>query len=164
MVNAAVLFIAPDFLVARYIRGVTLRELKRRPRPLVRTDDPGALFVQVIPRANWAKLKLLDCTDIGFLRADPQRHELLFEGDKECYRIPADAIVSCDVELFVAGEGSHGATKLYRVVLQLNHASGNFLEIPFAQRGNSGKLRAKTRLKWAQDLQQSISALKSPVA
>jgi hypothetical protein len=164
VLNFAMLFIAPDFLATRYIRRLTVQHLKRRPRPLVSPDDPAALFVQVIPRANWAKLKLLDPTDIGFLRADMQRRELLFEGDKECYRIPADAIVSCDIELFVAGDGTHGATRLYRVVLQLNQTSGNLLEIPFAQRGNSGKLRTKVRLKWAQELERQINDLRAPAA
>jgi len=95
---------------------------------------PAALFVQVIPRANWGKLKLDDASDLGFLRVDPQKRELLFEGDNEQYRVPGAAITSCEIEVFVSGQGTHGATTLYRVVLQANHPSG-FWEVPIAQRG-----------------------------
>jgi hypothetical protein len=147
-----------DYFATRYIRRVTMREFARRPHPLVKASDPGAHFTQVIPRANWGKVKLDDASDIGFLRVDREHGELLFEGDNECYRIRGEAIVSCDVELFISGQGSHGATKLYRVVLQVNDPSG-IKEIPIAQRGNVGKYRAKKRAKWAQDLQQEIQGL-----
>ncbi len=162
--NFVMLFLFPDFFATRYLYNLALREFKRRTHPLVNPADPTALFVQIIPRANWAKMKLIDASDIGFLRVDPQRNELLFEGDKEFYRIPATAITSCDIEIFISGEGTHGATKLYRVVLQANHPSGIFWEAPFAQRGNSGKFKAKTREKWARELQQKICGLMSPTA
>jgi len=108
--------------------------------------------------ASGGKVKLDDASDIGFLRVDREHGELLFEGDNEYYRIRGEAIVSCDIELFISGEGSHGATKLYRVVLQVNDASG-LREIPIAQRGNVGKYRAKKRAEWAQELQQEIQGL-----
>ncbi|MDB6065479.1 MAG: hypothetical protein JWR26_1687 [Pedosphaera sp.] len=148
----------PDYFATRYVRGVTMHQFARRPHPLVKPDDAGVLFVQIIPRANWGKVKLDDASDIGFLRVDREHGELLFEGDNEYYRIRGEAIVSCDVELFISGEGSHGATKLYRVVLQVNDVSG-LREIPIAQRGNVGKYRAKNRAKWARDLQQEIQGL-----
>jgi hypothetical protein len=100
-------------------------------------------------------MKLIDASDIGFLRVDTQKGEVYFEGDKERYRIPVTAITSCEIESFVIGQGSHGATTVYRVVVQANHSSG-FWEAPFAQAGGSGKFRRKARLKWAQDLQRQI--------
>ena len=50
----------------------------------------------------------------------PERREVLFEGDNEYYRIPAAAITSCEVERYVQGEGTHGATAFYRLVLEVN--------------------------------------------
>ncbi|HWF18542.1 MAG TPA: hypothetical protein VG754_04715, partial [Verrucomicrobiae bacterium] len=117
-------FTSPGYFGSRYLRKLTETEFRKRSKPLVSTADADARFVQVIPRANWAKLKLIDATDIGFLRVDKQRGELLFEGDKENYRVPAAAITSCEIETFIQGQGSHGATTLYRVVLQANHPSG----------------------------------------
>jgi hypothetical protein len=158
LANMVFLFCAPSYFGTRYLRKLTEREFRRRPKPLVNCFDADTRFVQVIPRANWSKLKLIDAADMGFLRLDMQQGELLFEGDKEYYRIPAAAITSCDVEIFVQGEGTHGATTLYRVVLQANHPS-RFLEVPFAQSGNSGKFRRKSREKWALELQGQIRAL-----
>jgi hypothetical protein len=151
-------FTSPGYFGSRYLRKLMETEFRKRSKPLVSTADADTRFVQVIPRANWAKLKLIDATDVGFLRVDKQRGELLFEGDKECYRIPAAAITSCEIETFIQGQGSHGATTLYRVVLQANHPSG-FWEAPFAQCGNSGKYRRKSREKWALALQGEIREL-----
>jgi len=161
--NMIMIFTVPDYFATRFITRLTLREFGRRSNPLVSSADTGAFFVQVIPRANWGKLKLDDASDIGFLRADPGRCELLFEGDKECYRIPGAAITSCEIETFISGEGTHGATKLFRVVVQANHSSG-FWEVPFAQRGNTGKFRTKKREKWARELQAQIRGLMPPAA
>jgi hypothetical protein len=148
----------PGYFATRYVRGVIMREFGRRPHPLVKSDDPGAKLIDIVPRANWGKIKLDDASDIGFLRVDREHGELLFEGDNECYRIRGEAIVSCDIEIFISGQGSHAATKLYRVVLQVNHSSG-LRELPIAQRGNSGKFRAKNREKWARQLQREIQGL-----
>jgi hypothetical protein len=144
-----------DYLAMRFLRRVTLREFARRPGHLVNPADAAALFVQVIPRAHWGKMKLEDASDIGFLRVNSERGELLFEGDKEYYRIPGAAISCCEVETFIAGAGTEGSMTLFRVVVQTNVSSGP-LEIPFAQRGNSGKFRSKNRKLWAVALQQQI--------
>jgi hypothetical protein len=159
--NMVMLFWFPDIFGGQYIRRLALREFARRPRPMVNPTAPSARFVQIIPRANWGRLKLFDASDIGFLSVDAQRNELLFEGDKECYRIPGAAITSCEVEVFIAAQGTHGATKLYRVVLQVNRASGTFWEVPIAEYANSGKFRAKVREKWGRELQAEIRSLMS---
>jgi hypothetical protein len=157
--NAVMMFTIPSFFATRFLRRVTLREFSRRPAHLVNPADPLAVYVQVIPRATWGKMKLIDASDIGFLRVDTQKGEVYFEGDKEVYRIPGAAITSCEIESFVIGQGSHGATTVFRVVVQANHPSG-FWEAPFAQVGNSGKFRRKARLNWAQHLQRQIYSVK----
>jgi hypothetical protein len=157
--NAVMMFTSPSYFATRFLRRVTLREFGRRPAHLVNPADSSAVYVQVIPRATWGKMKLIDASDIGFLRVDTQKGDVYFEGDKEVYRIPGAAITSCEIESFVIGQGSHGATTVFRVVVQANHSSG-FWEAPFAQTGSSGKFRRKARLKWAQDLQRQIYSVK----
>lgn len=156
--NLVMILTAPDYFATRYITRLVRREFARRPGHLVDPKDPAARLVQIIPRANWGKLKLEDASDIGFLRVDKQRGEVLFEGDKEYYRIPAAAVTSCEVERFVSGEGTHGATTLYRLVLQAN-VPGGFWEAPIAPRGGVGKFRAKKREKWAREMRQAIQEI-----
>ena len=55
--------------------------------------------MEVVPRRNWGQIALQNAEDVGFLDLDAQRRELLFEGDNKRYRIPAQAVVSCEVEL-----------------------------------------------------------------
>lgn len=156
--NLVMILTAPDYFATRYISRLVRREFARRPNHLVDPKDPTARLVQIIPRANWGKLKLEDAGDIGFLRVDKERGEVLFEGDKEYYRISAAAITSCEVERFVAGEGTHGATTFYRLVLQANVPAG-FWEAPIAPRGGAGKFRAKKREKWAREMRQAIQEI-----
>jgi hypothetical protein len=160
--NAVMVFTAPSYFAVRFLRRVIFREFSRRPAHLVNPSDPSAILVQVIPRAHWGKMKLVDASDIGFLRVDAQKGDIYFEGDKEVYRIPGAAITSCEIESFLMGQGSHGATTVFRVVVQANHPSG-FWEAPFAQVGSSGKLRRKARSEWAQNLRQRINSVKPAV-
>jgi hypothetical protein len=156
--NGIMLFTAPDYFSTRYLRGVIRREFGRRQQHLVNPGDPEAQFVQVVPRANWGKMKLDDASDVGFMRIDEKDGRILFEGDSEDYRIPVASITSCEVECFVQGQGTHGATAYYRLVLAANHPSG-FWEAPFAPRGGSGKFRARKRKKWAEEMDRRIKAL-----
>ncbi|HZV35377.1 MAG TPA: hypothetical protein VFB72_12460, partial [Verrucomicrobiae bacterium] len=158
--NMVVLFTIPDYLGRRYMSNLIQREFCRRPKPLVSPTDSDVRLVQVIPRNNWGSVKLFDCTDIGFLRVDKQRRELLFEGDKQYYRVPAEAIKSCQIETFTYGQGTAGATTLYHVVMHATHPSGIW-EVPLSQRGNIGKFRRKSRQKWALELQAEIRELMS---
>ncbi|MDB6108666.1 MAG: hypothetical protein JWR69_416 [Pedosphaera sp.] len=149
---------APDFFATRHLLRLIKREFARRPERLVNPGDSEVHFVQIIPRANWGKLKLDDASDVGFLRLDLKYREILFEGDKEYFRIPTAAITSCEVERFVVGEGSHGATTFYRLVLEVNDSSGS-REVPIGPRGGSGKFRAQKREKWARDMERRIKAM-----
>jgi len=156
--NGIMLFTAPDYFSTRYLRGVIRREFGRRPQHLVSPSDPKSHFVQVVPRANWGKIKLDDASDVGFMRIDEKNGKVLFEGDNEYYRIPVASITSCEVERFVVSQGTHGATAYYRLVIAANHPSG-FWEAPIAPRGGSGKFRARKRKKWAEDMDRRVKAL-----
>jgi hypothetical protein len=77
--------------------------VRKRKGALVDPDDEDAVFVNVVPRKNWGQLKLENAEDMGCVRIDRKKRVLLFEGDKQRWRIPADSILSCDIEEFCIG-------------------------------------------------------------
>ena len=108
-----------------------------------------------MPKLNWGKLGWENAREVGFLRVDRARREILLEGDKERWRIPAAAITHCDVEFFVEGQGSHAATKIFYVVLRARHPD-EFWEAPIRERTGTGKFRSGRRKKSAQQLCEAI--------
>jgi hypothetical protein len=87
-----------EYLNYRYTHRLTRRLIRARPDPIVDPDDPESVFVAVVPRKNWTKLNLDDPSDRGFLLIDMRGQQLLFEGLRERYRIPAKALISCGIE------------------------------------------------------------------
>ncbi len=144
----------------RRLRKVTRREFKRRPANLVEPDSPHARFVEVVPKLNWGKMMLETATDVGFLAIDHQRGLVLFEGDKECYRIPVQSIAWCAAEVYVHGEGTHGATRLYYVVVRANHPT-QFWEAPFRVRMGNGLFTRRQQRRATEQLLKEINELKA---
>jgi hypothetical protein len=158
----ATFFIDPSWLSNRYLLQRVKKEFARRGTHIVEPNDPSAMFVEVVPKLNWGKMNLESASDIGFLRLDKERREILFEGDKEYWRIPAAAITSCEIEMFVEGQGSHAATKLFYTVLRARHPGG-FWEAPVRQRGGIGMMGAGKRRRWAEGLRRDILEMRGPV-
>jgi hypothetical protein len=78
-----------------------LRErVDRRPDALVKSDDPDAFFVQIIPRENWSVMMGENAADVGFLRVDQNRREIRYEGDVERWTIPAEVVRSFRLRSF----------------------------------------------------------------
>jgi hypothetical protein len=63
-------------------------------------------------------------TDVGFWRIDQTHQELLFEGDGKRYRIPFQAVTSCEVEEFCLGAEQWRADLYFVTVLNVQTASG----------------------------------------
>lgn len=84
----------------RWIERRLRREIGQRPEMLVDPQDPDAIFVSLIPRESFAKIKWTMASDLLFLKVDKQRRQLLLEGDSDRYRIPAGAISICGQECF----------------------------------------------------------------
>jgi hypothetical protein len=85
----------------QWLRRIARSEVNRRPNKSVNPDAPGVRFVEIVPKSNWSDTTLLEnATDVGFLAIDFQKGFLLFEGDNECYRIPAKAIVKCEQDSY----------------------------------------------------------------
>ena len=118
-------------------------------------ENPDATFVEVVPKLNWGQMKLESASDVGFLLLDKQRREILFEGDKECYRIPAAALTSCEVEVHIVGQGTHGATRVFYVVLR-GHHPGGLWEAPVRKRGDTGMFLSRKRQRWTDGLRREI--------
>ena len=79
-----------------FLARIAHGQLLHRTDLLVDPDAEGAAFVEIVPRENWAAIKLETATDLGFVRVDATRRALLFEGDKERYQHSRRAaITSC---------------------------------------------------------------------
>jgi len=157
--TAIFFFINPSYFGNRYVLKRMRLEFSRRPKCLVDPNDPEARFVEIVPKLNWGKLMLESASDAGFLKLDRRRREILFEGDKQRWRIPAETITHCAVEVHVEGQGTHAATKVYFVVLRARQP-GQFWEAPIRERTGTGKLRSGRRKKAAFQLFETIESLR----
>jgi hypothetical protein len=84
---------------ADYLFRRTQAALARRPDALADSNNPDAIFAEIIPRRNWRQLALNNAEDLGLLVVDGEGRQLIFEGDNKRYRIPAAALLGCNVEL-----------------------------------------------------------------
>jgi hypothetical protein len=145
---------------SRYIYRKLRAALADRPDALVDVSNPDAILVEVIPRRNWGQLMLENADDQGFLLVDADRRQLLFEGDKSRYRIPAQALLSCDVELMNPNaENDSRATPLGIVILRFRDGHIGEREVPFLpRRAVSGDCLGGNYLERAHELQRRILA------
>jgi hypothetical protein len=141
-----------------YLHWRARQEFSQRPDTLVSYDDPEAIFVEVVPRRNWDKIMFDTATDLGYLRIDEKRREILFEGDKERYRIPAAALIDCRVAGFLPPVSQSRFDELYMVVIVAEGPHGAW-ETPVGPRDKWGWRSRKKREAWATDLQGRILAL-----
>ena len=74
------------------------RLIAKRPDALLAADDPHARVVDVVPRIQWHQIPCDKPADRGLLLVDQPGRRLLFEGLKERYIIPTDAVLSCKIE------------------------------------------------------------------
>lgn len=148
----------PSLPGVRFLCSVAKRTINRRRDAIVR---PGAdsLFVGIIPRTNWNRMMLQNTTDIGFLTVDAQRREIRFEGDKERYRIPAEALRSCELEKSFFMEAARpNAAGIWLAVIRASGKSGPW-EAPVNAGAGIGRNSTKLKKRAAQDLQARIQAL-----
>jgi hypothetical protein len=86
------------FVSGRYLLRRAQREISERPDALVDPRHPDAVLVHVVPRDRWQHGPILKPSEVGFLLVDQPGRRLLFEGDKERWRVPAGCLISCEVE------------------------------------------------------------------
>ena len=112
-----------NFLPAHYLRAVARAVIELRPGALLDPREPEAVCVDVIPRANWGKPMIRTATDMGLLKVDPLLRCLLFEGDRERWRIPAASLISAGVESYRSAshvEGQQGGEVYFVAVIRAN--------------------------------------------
>lgn len=114
-----------------YLRWLRER-IERRTDPVVRSDDPAALFVQVIPRGNWRVIMGENASDVGLLVLDWERRELRYEGDLERWVIPAEAIQATHVHSFTPPTGISWLEGQTVLLLSARLPDGKDREIPLA--------------------------------
>jgi hypothetical protein len=135
----------PSYLANRYLQKRLRRELARRPKRIVDPGNPEALFVEIVPKANWGRLMLDNASDVGLLLLDRAKREILFEGDHERFRISVDALTYCGFEEFVYKQG-HSTSRYYHVVLRIENPT-QFWEAPLRLRTGTGPGGTKKRKK-----------------
>ena len=113
-----VCWINVDYLGLRYMVRWLRRIHAQRGDALVSIDEPDARFIDIVPRSQWHQLVPDKAIDRGLLLVDRANRRLLFEGVKERYVIPADAIVDCDVEPMMPHTGNWN---FYAVVLRVRY-------------------------------------------
>lgn len=155
--SIGIALVNPSYFGTRFFRKLHRNELARRIALMVDANDPEALFVEIVPKLNWGKVMLENASDLGLLVVDRSKRQLRFEGDKERWRIPAAAIVSCQIEIYVHRQGN-SSTKIYYVTVRANHRNG-FWEAPIRERIGYGLL-SRRRKKSAEELFQAIESIR----
>ncbi|MBN2579824.1 MAG: hypothetical protein JXB10_12625 [Pirellulales bacterium] len=82
--------------IARRLRS----ELAQRPDLFVVPQDPETLYVSLIPREHFKKIKLTMAADLLLMKIDQRGRQIVMEGDCDRYRIPAGAIAVCEPQCF----------------------------------------------------------------
>lgn len=137
-----VTYVNVDYFNMQYCLAMARNEIAMRPGAIVDPRDPQSVFVDVVPRERWTDIVADKASDGGFLLVDESRRQLLFEGIKQRYRIPAAAILHCEAE---PTQPQAGRFALYATVVQAHAADGagdggNALgvwEVPFMVRPTS---------------------------
>jgi hypothetical protein len=119
------------YVANNYQARVARTAFERRTGGVVNPGDANARFVEILPRSSFAKWG--PAADIGFLAIDAANRQLLLEGDAKRYVMPADSIVSCEVESVQLESDQWGADQYFVVVLTVNTDSG-IRELPLANK------------------------------
>lgn len=144
----------PERAPYRFLEMQLARALSRRLDPLVAPGDPAAIVAEMKPREQWRKDFPGGQTNLGLMLVEEDRQIIAFEGDRERYWIPAEAIVGAHLES--AAEHLPGPTTPWAVVLRVRLGDGVW-ELPlFAYRGLAGE----TELDWATALLDRIQSLR----
>lgn len=155
----------PTYFTTRFMKRQSRKAFAARADSAVDWQDPELIFVDIIPRTNWGKQMLENATDIGFLELNKERQELIFEGDRERYWIPADSILDIKHEFFadpVQHEMQSSPSLNHLIVVRAMTETGPW-ETWFYRRHHTAKPRtAKRRLQDALELESRIRALVQP--
>jgi hypothetical protein len=105
----------------RWINRRLRREIGQRSDPLVDPADPESVYVSLIPRESFSKIKWTMASDVLLLKLDERRRMLVMEGDTDRYRIPAGAISVCEPQCFYhpADQQHHNQLWMIRLMIRV---------------------------------------------
>jgi hypothetical protein len=153
----------PTYVTMRFMLRQTRRAFEGRLNPALDVNDPALVFVDIVPPINRGKQMMENASDIGLLKIDRGRRELIFEGDKERYWIPAESIVEMKHEYW-ADSVKHqlqSAPNLNHAILVRAMTPTGPWETWFYRRHHGFRPRtAKRRLNDSLELQRQIAALR----
>ena len=161
--GAVVCWANVDYLNFAYGRRVRREILRSRADAVVDPDDRAAVYVHIVPRANWASLMSDHASDGGWVRVDADAGELLFEGIHSRCRLPADRIAGCRVEPInpLAGRATIYVTVVRADLAdRLGDTENLMFELPLLPRPvRFGRTRRQFRLDAAEALEDAVEAL-----
>jgi hypothetical protein len=147
------------YVANRYLKSLTRRVIRARPDSLIDSEDPEAIFVEIVPRKNWGRMMIETASDVGLFKVDESRGELRFEGDRETYRVPGQAILWSEIEEVNFGGNIPGfSITIFPTVVVAETASGQW-EAPVVFRGDFGSLGAGKRRRRAMELRDKIQSI-----
>jgi hypothetical protein len=147
----------------RWIERRLRHEISLRPDAMVDGFDQESVYVSIIPRDSFTKIKLTMSSDLLLLKLDKRRRELLMEGDSDRYRIPAGAISVCEPQCFFHPADAHQHTQLWMVRL-LVQAERGLQELLVSVANTSwGPMTNKRRRQIAEAMCAEITGMQSAV-
>jgi hypothetical protein len=146
----------------RWIERRLRQEIGQRPERLVDPQDPEAVFVSLIPRESFTKIKWTMASDVLFLKVDNKHRQLLMEGDSDRYRIPGGAISLCEPQCFFHPIDREQKRQLWMVRLMIHaEKGGQELLLSVNQTRYSPMTNARRR-QIAEELCRQIAELQPP--
>lgn len=147
------------FVPGRFMFGKTRQAFEGRAESAVDLGNPSLIFVAVVPRAHWGKTMMETATDIGFLNLDAERREVVFEGDRQRYWIPAESIIEVKHDFYVEAvqhEYQRSPTFHHFVVLRAMTTTGPWETIFALRQHRFRRTSAKRRLADVLELERQI--------
>jgi hypothetical protein len=118
-------------MLVQHYRDVVANEVTLRPDALFSPNRPELVYVEIIQRRLWENLsEVKNEFEAGFLMIDIDQQQLLFEGDRSRYIIPAASILRCELEKVANAQASFG---VYAVMLIARTKNGT-LAFPISPR------------------------------
>jgi hypothetical protein len=147
----------------RWIERRLRRQIANRPDALASPDDPEVIYVSLIPREHFLKVKLVMSTDLLLLAIDEVEGAVLLEGDTDRYRIPSGAIADVQPECFFHPTDRQHRNQLWMARLAIQTAGG-IRELLLSTNSTSFRPHTNaTRRARVEDLCERINALTEPL-
>ncbi len=108
----------------RWIERRLRKEIAQRPDVLVDSRDPESLYVSLIPRESFAKIKFTMSSDLLLMKIDEPGRRLVMEGDCDRYCIPAGAIAVCEAQCFFHPVDAQHRNQIWVVRLMIQVEAG----------------------------------------